>query len=104
MTGASRLARKSKTTKSTACLQPAEVKRKSSSSSFVASSREKGLLAISTLGLNGQRASHSKTRAAMKILSIQIQHIQPAQGGASSAVAIAAAQDLSSFSFYQRGT
>ena len=40
----------------------------------------------------------------MKILSIQIQHIQPAQGGASSAVAIAAAQDLSSFSFYQRGT
>lgn len=40
----------------------------------------------------------------MKILSIQIQHIQPGQGGAASAVAIAAAQDLSSFSFYQRGT
>lgn len=40
----------------------------------------------------------------MKILSIQIQHIQPGSAGASNAVAIAAAQDLSSFSFYQRGT
>ncbi|BGP53590.1 hypothetical protein JCM8202_001443 [Rhodotorula sphaerocarpa] len=40
----------------------------------------------------------------MKILSIQIQQIQPGQNGANSAVAIAAAQDLSSFSFYQRGT
>ncbi|GAA5835214.1 hypothetical protein JCM5353_002822 [Sporobolomyces roseus] len=35
----------------------------------------------------------------MKILSIQLLHVQPG----SPAIAIAAAQDLSSFSFYQRG-
>ncbi|GAA6059640.1 hypothetical protein JCM10212_004143 [Sporobolomyces blumeae] len=39
----------------------------------------------------------------MKILSIQLLHVQPAQGTQQGAIAVAAAQDLSSFSFYQRG-
>lgn len=38
-----------------------------------------------------------------KILSIQLLHVPPSHSGTTGAIAVAAAQDLSSFSFYQRG-
>ncbi|GAA6020154.1 hypothetical protein JCM10207_006278 [Rhodosporidiobolus poonsookiae] len=39
----------------------------------------------------------------VKILSIQLLHVVPAGSSSTPAIAVAAAQDLSSFSFYQRG-
>ncbi|GAA5989762.1 hypothetical protein JCM11641_006026 [Rhodosporidiobolus odoratus] len=39
----------------------------------------------------------------VKILSIQLLHVNPGNATQTPAIAIAAAQDLSSFSFYQRG-
>jgi len=38
----------------------------------------------------------------MKVISIQVLHV--GSGPSNPAIAVAAAQDLSSFSFYQRGT